>query len=83
MAIIMREGNNTTNTRKLKYLLKSGAIELESVIVELLTTSFEDELKPLGFRIISSLIHNLNKSFIKLPFNPSGSFDVRCYLRFR
>lgn len=50
-----------------KYLLKSGAIELESVIVELSTTSFEDELKPLGFRIISSLIPSLNKSFIKLP----------------
>lgn len=66
-----------------KYFLNSGAIELESVIVELSTTSFEDELKPLGFRIISSLIPNLNKSFIKPPFNPSGSFDARCYLRLR
>lgn len=81
MAIIMREGNNTTNTRKV--FVKIRGIELESVIVELSTTSFEDELKPLGFRIISSLIPNLNKSFIKLPFNPSGSFDVRCYLRLR
>ena len=77
----MREGNNTTNTRKV--FVKIRGIELESVIVELSTTSFEDELKPLGFRIISSLIPNLNKSFIKLPFNPSGSFDVRCYLRLR
>lgn len=81
MAIIMREGNNTTNTRKV--FVKIRGIELESVIVELSTTSFEDELKPLGFRIISSLIPNLNKSFIKLPFNPSGSFDVRYYLRLR
>ena len=39
-----------------KYLLNAEAIDWESFKVELLTTSFVGELKPFGFKEMSSLI---------------------------